>query len=112
MARALPRALQVTGKQVVTLNMLRITLSGEAMHDFPADQAGGYIKLMFETGPDSKPLVRTYTIREQRGNEMDVDFVLHGDGGPASNWAAACEAGDSILIGGPGAKKPLDHAAD
>jgi NADPH-dependent ferric siderophore reductase len=63
MARALPRTLQVTGKQVVTPNMLRITLSGEDMHDFPADQAGGYIKLMFETGPDSKPLVRTYTIR-------------------------------------------------
>lgn len=112
MARAVPRTLQVTGKQVVTPNMLRITLGGEDMHDFPADQAGGYIKLMFETYPGSKPLIRTYTIRAQRENQIDVDFVLHGDGGPASNWAERCQTGERILVGGPGPRKPLDHSAD
>lgn len=112
MARALPRTLHVTAKQIVTPNMLRVTLGGDGMAAFPADQAGGYIKLMFDTDANSKPLVRTYTIRAQREAEIDVDFVLHHDGGPASNWAVGCQVGDSILIGGPGAKKPLDLNAD
>ncbi|WOD09907.1 siderophore-interacting protein [Pseudomonas sp. NyZ704] len=112
MARALPRNLHVISKHNVTPNMLRVTLGGDGMLDFPEDQAGGYIKLMFDAGPENKPLMRTYTIREQRVGEIDVDFVLHSDGGPASHWAAHCQTGDSILVGGPGAKKPLDHSAD
>ncbi|WP_339650304.1 siderophore-interacting protein [Halopseudomonas pelagia] len=112
MARALPRTLHVISKQTVTPNMLRVTLGGDGMLDFPEDQAGGYIKLMFTTEAESKPLMRTYTIRKQREDQMDVDFVLHSDRGPASNWATHCKVGDSIVVGGPGLKKPLDHSAD
>ena len=33
--------------------------------------------------------IRTYTVRAVRRDapEVDVDIVLHGDGGPASRWA-------------------------
>lgn len=61
--------------------------------------------------------MRTYTIIQQRDDEIDVDFVLHGLNykgaeGPASHWAKTTQIGDTILIGGPGAKKLINHEAD
>jgi NADPH-dependent ferric siderophore reductase len=40
--------------------------------------------------PDVRAIMRSYTVREQRRDpeEFDVEFALHGDGGPASRWAA------------------------
>jgi NADPH-dependent ferric siderophore reductase len=52
---------------------------------------------------DIKPPMRTFTIRELRvdQHEMDVDFVLHGDIGPASRWAHRAKPGDRVAILGP-----------
>lgn len=112
MARPTPRTLHVLGKQPITRNMLRITLGGEGMQAFPDNQAGAYIKLMLH-GTDGAPgVMRTYTVRAQRPGEIDVDFVLHADGGPASRWAEQCLPGDAILIGGPGPRKSLVDDAD
>jgi NADPH-dependent ferric siderophore reductase len=54
---------------------------------------------------DVKPPMRTFTIRELRADqhEMDVDFVLHGDLGPASTWAGRAAPGDRVAILGPNA---------
>ncbi|HEX6357853.1 siderophore-interacting protein [Actinophytocola sp.] len=54
---------------------------------------------------DVKPPMRTFTIRELRAEarEMDVDFVLHGDLGPASTWAGRAKPGDRVAILGPNA---------
>ena len=84
MARPTPRTLHVIGKQAVSGNMLRVTLGGEGMQAFPDDQAGAYIKLIFPATAEQPQLMRTYTVRAQREHEIDVDFVLHDDGGPAS----------------------------
>jgi len=46
--------------------MLRTTLGGDALADFPEDQNGACIKLrMTEPDPESeeKPVIRTYTVR-------------------------------------------------
>ncbi|TDQ51526.1 siderophore-interacting protein [Actinorugispora endophytica] len=45
---------------------------------------------------DVRPVVRNYTIRRHRADseEIDVDFVLHGDTGPASSWAGRVRPGD------------------
>jgi NADPH-dependent ferric siderophore reductase len=102
MARPTPRTLHVIGKQAVSRNMLRVTLGGEGMQAFPDDQAGAYIKLIFPATAEQPQLMRTYTVRAQREHEIDVDFVLHDDSGPASLWAGDCQPGDSILVGGPG----------
>ncbi len=112
MTRPAPRELTVLRKQQLTTNMLRLTLGGPGMKSFPADQASAYIKLMFPTQGESRPTLRTYTVRAQRDNEIDVDFVIHGEAGPASSWAMTARAGDSILVGGPGPKKMVDHSAD
>ncbi len=115
-----PRKLEVLGSQSITPNMLRVTLGGEALADFPRDQEGGYVKLNLPPLPGTqKPTVRTYTIRNQRcgvnGVEIDVDFALHtaqdGSAGPATEWAMAAKAGEVILVGGPGAAKPLPSGA-
>lgn len=96
--------------------MLRITLGGAGLADFPEDSDGGYIKLRLgETEPDgSKASIRTYTVRRFDASRLalEVDFVLHDIGGPAANWARACNIGDEIEIRGPGPKKPLDPNAD
>lgn len=86
------------------------------MADFPAECAGGYVKLRL-TGPDGKLAVRTYTIRAQRPDALDVDFALHaetatGHAGPATDWALSVEPGASVEAGGPGPAKPLPPGHD
>lgn len=49
--------------------------------------------------------IRTYTVRAVRPGdaEVDVDFVAHGDSGPASAWACAVRPGDEAVLIGPDA---------
>lgn len=63
-------------------------------------------------------VMRTYTVRSLRRAisasehspavpaEMDIDFVLHLDGGsgPAAEWAASAVVGDALLLVGPCAR--------
>ncbi|WP_448134177.1 siderophore-interacting protein [Stenotrophomonas rhizophila] len=50
--------------------------------------------------------MRTYTIRALRpeAGEVDVDFVLHGETGPASRWATHARIGDRIGLLAPDAQ--------
>lgn len=54
---------------------------------------------------DVRPPMRTYTLRQLRAEqcEVDVDFVLHGDAGPASRWATHARPGDRVLLLAPDA---------
>ena len=95
--------------------MHQVTLGGPAIQSFPSGQEGGYIKLLLKRpGLLSKPLMRTYTIRAQRDDEIDVQFALHGvhAAGPATQWALDAEPGDEILVGGPGPAKPFADSHD
>ncbi|MGP3967561.1 siderophore-interacting protein [Streptomyces sp. 6N223] len=53
--------------------------------------------------PDERAVMRTYTVRERRRDpgELDIDFALHGDTGPASRWAATAHPGDPVTVLGP-----------
>ncbi|NYT73245.1 siderophore-interacting protein [Halomonas sp. QX-2] len=56
--------------------------------------------------PDAqRPSARTYTIRALRPEqaEVDVEFVLHGDNGPASRWAMHARPGDRLAMTAPDA---------
>lgn len=110
--RPAPRLLTVLAKRQLSPHLLRITLGGEAMADFPKDQASAYVKLIWPSATDPRAVVRTYTIRAQRETELDIDFVLHHDQGPASLWAQQVCVGETILVGGPGGKKLIHLAAD
>ncbi|SEA61170.1 siderophore-interacting protein [Leifsonia sp. 21MFCrub1.1] len=49
---------------------------------------------------------RTYTVRaiDTDGCRLDVDFVMHGDGGPAARWLLGAAPGDRIVVIGPDAR--------
>ncbi len=109
-----PRRVQVSRVQVLSPLMRRITLQGSELAGFEAPDPASYMKLIFpepgQTEPD-RPLpdgpraktMRTYTPLAVRPEacEVDVDFVLHGDG-PASSWAAQAQVGQVLFLMGPG----------
>ena len=79
------------------------------MESFPPNREGGYVKFALQTADGAK-CVRTYTIRNQRADALDIEFALHGaggEGGPAVRWSLAAQPGDKIGAGGPGPAKPL-----
>ena len=94
--------------------MRRITLTGAELQGFEVNDPASYMKLIFpepgQTEP-TRPLpdgprattMRTYTPLAVRPDtlEVDVDFVLHGEG-PASTWAAQAQAGQVLFLMGPG----------
>jgi len=55
---------------------------------------------------DQRPPMRTYTLRQLRAaqGEVDVDFVLHGETGPASRWATHARPGDRVVLLAPDAE--------
>ncbi|MGW7366266.1 siderophore-interacting protein [Streptomyces sp. NPDC054841] len=55
---------------------------------------------------DVRAVMRSYTVREQRPEagehgEIDIDFAVHPDGGPACRWAQKASAGDRVTVLGP-----------
>ncbi|MET9377114.1 siderophore-interacting protein [Streptomyces sp. NPDC002992] len=53
---------------------------------------------------DERAVMRSYTVREQRTDprpEVDIDFALHEDGGPACRWAQHASPGDRVVVLGP-----------
>ncbi len=104
----------VEQKAEITPHLLRLTMAGKGLAEFPADAKGGYIKLLFDNDKTSKPEMRTYTIRDidHQTCTMAVDFVVHGDKGLASSWAQSCEIGSELTIRGPGPVKQANQQAD
>jgi len=60
---------------------------------------------------DERNVFRTYTVRDVRPEtgELDVDFVSHGDGGPAARWLLTAAVGDELVIVGPDARSRDSH---
>lgn len=103
--------------------MRRITLQGAELEGFPQAGPASYIKLIFPEPGQTEPVrplpdgpravsMRTYTPLAIRPEllEVDVDFVLHGEG-PASTWAAQAAVGKVLFLMGPGPGYPVDTAA-
>ncbi|MNI28457.1 NADPH-dependent ferric-chelate reductase [compost metagenome] len=113
------RRLQVLRVVDLTPRMRRITLGGPELAGFISLGTDDHVKLLFpqnaeqqaalETlvlgaGKDNGPMpeMRDYTPRryDLDALELDIDFVLHGDG-PASTWAEQARPGQFLHIGGP-----------
>ena len=103
----------------LTHNMQRVTLTGPELIGFPSDRNGANLKLLLPddgvsetdfrklTEARERPTTRTFTVRAYREseNELDIDFVAHGDEGPASRFAIHCAPQDYIGVAGPGPMK-------
>lgn len=114
-----------TVKRVVHLTprMVRVTFTSPELADFAWNGPAAHIKLIFgqpalgaggaSAAEVPRPPMRTYTPRrfDRDARELDVDFILHGDG-PASTWAAQAAVGQTITIAGPGRSYAVDPAAD
>jgi NADPH-dependent ferric siderophore reductase len=113
------RRLEVLRVVDLTPRMRRITLGGPDLAGFISLGTDDHVKLLFpqnaaeqaalETlvlgaGKDNGPMpaMRDYTPRRYDLDtlELDIDFVLHGDG-PASTWAEQARPGQFLHIGGP-----------
>lgn len=110
-------------------HFVRVTFAGEELADFGTAGLDQRVKLVFpiegrgfadfpegedwyrawrELPAERRNVFRTYTVRAVRPHlrEIDVDFALHGDLGPASAWAARAAAGDELIIIGPDERSP------
>lgn len=125
--RSPPRLAIVKNTEQLTPNMLRVTFSGDELLGFPTDAASANIKFLLPhanqdneayraslQGVGAKPVKRTYTVVDYRenSNELDIDFALHADSGPATLFALNAQPGDTVAIAGPSSAKLVDVTAD
>ena len=115
----------------LTPHMTRVTVGGPDLADFA--YAGTDQNVMLYFYPDDvelpepltlaaargmwsqvRPLTRTYTVSRYDNDacEIDFDFVLHSDAGPASDWAKRARPGDRLIFVGPSPAYLPDLTAD
>ena len=115
--------LEVAANVRLSPSFARVTLTGEALSDFRATGFDHTVRLFFPRAGQAglwlpslnndawmaetllqpvsrRPWVRSYTVRDHRpgARELDIEFALHGDHGPASAWAARARPGDPAGI--------------
>lgn len=126
MAKPIPRILTVKDSWHLTPNMIRVTFAGEELDGVPPGREGANCKIMLPEPGETRtsfearfvdgpvPARRTYTVRYHRPQELelDIDFVDHGDLGPASAWARAAKPGSFLGFAGPGTVKVPEFYAD
>lgn len=114
------RRLDVSRVRQLTPHMVRVTFVGTVLDGFVSASPDDHVKLFFPVaggalnlpalGPEGPVYPegvepspsRDYTPRRYDAalNELDIDFVLHGEG-PASTWAETAKVGDTLGVGGP-----------
>jgi NADPH-dependent ferric siderophore reductase len=114
------RLLEVLRVTNLSASLRRVTLGGSDLSGFVSPSPDDHIKAFFfpsgtttckptngiagPVWPDggTRPPMRDYTPRryDERSQELDIDFVLHGEG-PAASWAAEARPGTPLLIAGP-----------
>jgi NADPH-dependent ferric siderophore reductase len=119
-------AAQVVGARRIGASLIRVTLGGPELADFAGGGRDQSVSLFLPHPGQPEPVLpdgagedwfgayrampaevravmRSYTIREQRPEvaEVDIDFVSHGDTGPASRWARHALPGDRVVLLGP-----------
>lgn len=107
-------------------SLVRITFGGEQLREFagggrdqslslflphpgqtepvvPVELGDAWFAAWRATDPAVRAVMRSYTVAGQRPEEgeVDVDFVLHGDTGPATRWARGALPGDRVRMLGP-----------
>ncbi|WP_433571407.1 siderophore-interacting protein [Streptomyces sp. CA-251247] len=123
--------MEVTGTRRLGPSLVRVTFGGEELRDFAAGgrdqslslflphpgqdapvvpvEAGDYSAVFaaWRALPeDVRAVMRSYTVREQRraddgSSEVDIDFAVHEDGGPACRWAEQAAPGQKVTVLGP-----------
>ncbi|MFE5583817.1 siderophore-interacting protein [Kitasatospora sp. NPDC056531] len=71
----------------------------------PQDDPMGWYQAYVAIPEAERPLLRSFTLRrrEPGTRRIEIDFVLHGDTGPAAGWALRAAPGDRLGMVGPSA---------
>jgi NADPH-dependent ferric siderophore reductase len=114
----------LVSRRMLTPHMARLTFGGDEISGMTTCAPDQRIKLFFPKADGTPPAIpnrfdwyeiyksippterapmRTYTIRslDADARELVIDFVMHGDNGPASRWAMNAVPGDRIQISAP-----------
>jgi len=128
-------ALTVSRKEYVTPHYIRVFLTGDNVAAIANTTIGVHTKILIPPkginkvyipefdyekrqwipqADDIRPTVRTYTHRgiDLEKKEIWIDFVAHGDEGPASAWAISAQKGDALGVMMKGRKKELHPQAE
>lgn len=127
------RLVQVQAWQDLGPHMRRIVFHGAELADYPCRCNGTPFRILlprngqktpalpdsFEGGrprwrnPEEKPYSRVYTVRDYDAHActLTVDFVLHGDNGPASAFAHHVAVGQTVGITAPKSSAAMVEAA-
>jgi len=106
----------VKNKQYLTPHLIRVIFEiDEKQAELLANVgSGSNNKIFIPAEEDGVSLVRTYTNRkiDLENRELTIDFVAHGDNGPASAWALKACTGDVLEVGMKESTRPLVPDAD
>ncbi|OAJ54135.1 NADPH-dependent ferric siderophore reductase [Paraburkholderia ginsengiterrae] len=115
------RLLQVKQVRALTPHLIRVTFTGDDLHDFASASFDDHIKVFFpepgadkpvlpQAGPNGpvfpagqpRPVARDFTPRrfDRAARELDIEFAMH-EAGPAATWAAQAKVGQYLGVGGP-----------
>ncbi|MFF1573259.1 siderophore-interacting protein [Leifsonia sp. NPDC058292] len=134
-----PYRARVSRLTALTPHFTRVTFESPDFHVFGTDRLDQRIKILFPLDDGTLPALgaedeasidagdwylqwralpddqrcpfRTYTVRavDPGARQVDVDFVSHGDGGPAARWLLGAGVGDEVIIVGPD-ERSIDSA--
>lgn len=107
----------VTSKKFLTPHFIRVyfEIDDQQAELLAHVKSGSNNKLFIPAGENEIELItRTYTNRkiDLENRELLIDFVAHGDNGPASAWALKAVPGDILEIGMKQSFRPLVPDAD
>ncbi len=115
------RLLTVQQVERVSARLVRVRIGGEQLQGFASPGFDDHVKVFFPppgeaftflpalgpAGPvladgATRPAMRDYTPHHHdlEALSLQLDFALHG-AGPATEWAARAQAGDTLMVGGP-----------
>ncbi|MFW6600013.1 siderophore-interacting protein [Propionibacteriaceae bacterium Y2011] len=121
----LPFRARLARRARITPHLLRLTFAGEELRNCDSPGLDQRIKIVIGNlaaldgataddwytrcrEADPAPVIRTYTVREARPDdaELDVDVVDHGPVGPLSRFALSADLGTEVVLVAPNRAVP------
>lgn len=95
------RTLTVKRRVQLSPSLLRLTFSSPDLVGFTSLGFDDHIKLFFQN--EDVSAARDYTPRryDPVADELDIEFAIHHEAGPATAWAKSAHLGSTLEIGGP-----------